>query len=170
MEQVTKETNTRSPEHLTNIRRAIRMLQRVKRNEKLLDRKLLEMDNFQFSSGEDLFRIMHTEEDLLKSCGTQACFAGFVAITPEFTKQGVFEVEGIPHMKSSVAGSSSNGMLATFGYLFGFNAFETDQICAMGRYHDNGEAWNPDGTREGHCPKSCDDVIERLRKYLPNRR
>lgn len=152
----------KTAEQIYNIKMGIRVMQRVKANEKIYSRQLLDMANFQSSIPG--VAVCTTEEELLHRCGTTACFAGFCGLSDEFYAMGlrVGEHFGAPYLTDPKTGdyilNDDGQMLKSkeiFARLFGISIDDAAKLC-----HLTGDSRLP-------TPQNVNDVIWLLQNFIP---
>ena len=74
--------------NIENIKLAITVMERVKKNEEELGRQQLDMGLFPANIYHSYAPTLETAEEAVNSCGTICCLAGWLAVSPEFRKQG----------------------------------------------------------------------------------
>lgn len=129
-----------------NIRKAIAVMERVKRHE-IGNRNLLDM---RFYNTAAYYDIQPYAEERILECGTTCCFAGWLAISPEFNDLGVVPtLGGAPCLPKL-------GVSETFEILFGINSTTCDNlIYGFNSYYS-----------KRHKDVTVDDVIRKLNDIL----
>tara|TARA_Y100001938_G_scaffold149998_1_gene239116 strand:- start:778 stop:1212 length:435 start_codon:yes stop_codon:yes gene_type:complete len=107
--------------NIDNVNKAISVMERVKERGDRID-----MHSWQDGATE----IALTEQDL-HTCGTAACFAGWVAVSPEFTQDGgkAKVTSGMPVLKNE------EGVRAIALWL-GMTYFEALGLCGLDNWRD----------------------------------
>lgn len=139
-----------------NIKKAITVMERVKANEITMERKLLNMSFFRQGENDDVFSLKE-EDEILHSCGTTCCFAGWIAVSPEFREQGVTSTP-IGEIQIGECDNIEDNMET----LFGFDRFQTN--CMV--FGDSGTATEDNFYGDHLYEVTVDDVIEKLKEFL----
>lgn len=112
--------------NIDNINKAIAVMERVKRNGGEVN-----MGSWQFGAFSRV-ETCETEEEL-NHCGSAACFAGWVAVSPEFKEAGGFVTGGgMPEIP--LAGKMERGLLGedAIAAWLGISLKEADGLCYTG--------------------------------------
>jgi hypothetical protein len=154
--------------NVENIKKAIAVMERVKVNEEKLNRRLFDMRWFRYTgpnTDESVAHIYEYEEipkiekDVIHQCGTTCCFAGWIAVAPEFHDEIFCDETGFPQ----ILGSEEEYQYPekVISGLLDITVDNANRLIYGWFFYE----------KDSHIPKSIDsitidDVIERLNSFI----
>lgn len=139
--------------NVENIKKAIQVMERVKKNEEELGRKLFDLSLFQGNYENRILTALKTEEEALNACGTVCCLAGWLGVSPEFKKLGFsFNDHAVPKLGSMYTEDSLEMLLG----------LDYDAIKGLVYNLGNNELYY--GKLSDFV--TPDDVIEKLKSFI----
>lgn len=144
--------------NIENIKKAIQVMERVKKNEEELGRQLFDLRLFQGNHINPKGKVLKTEEEALDDYGTVCCFAGWLAVSPEFNEMGYCFGQ---HYAPGIEGKRNE--TEALGDILGLDKNVIDGlIYNIGTKFGLGEDYYGKPSKD----VIVDDVIEKLKSFI----